>query len=478
MILSAMLTEMRYELQDSGSAIWSDAELTRGVTKSVALMSRLIPKKAIVEQVITLDVKDEALTIASSTGTLANAPVKYGTVKITGETEGHDDDFTVNHLTGVITEVGSNLADGAYTVSYTIDPYMLDISSLLSDYIKIERVEYPVGDTPPTFIVPSDIYGTYLMLKEALTEDKHIRIHYLTYWTAPGAAAGDYPRSLDNAIIIGSVGQALIYKAELYMQNSVTEIALANAAADSMATPLADINTALDSVNTIYTDVNTALDKVATYLETNEIAVDADDANAVAIMEEITAQVVSIRTAMITAITAANAHLDEVDTTDLADATDGAEKMISTGHPLINASNVGQNVGENYKDYALADVAIANVRVQTAMGYLQEFESRLKNLQAYIQESGGWVTIANTFIAEAIQRIGAMRAYVEEASQRVAEVNAWGIQADRYIATSTQYQAIAGRYLASGQAKINEMLVTLGLKAEYNMYRGSSEQFD
>ena len=84
--------------------------------------------------------------------------------------------------------------------------------------------------------------------------------------------------------------------------------------------------------------------------------------------------------------------------------------------------------------------------------------------------------MGDTFVSEASQRLGQATAFINEAIQRASEVNAWAVQADRYTTTSREYLSIAGRYLSSGQAKINEFLVSLGLRPEYSTSRGSSEQ--
>ena len=94
---------------------------------------------------------------------------------------------------------------------------------------------------------------------------------------------------------------------------------------------------------------------------------------------------------------------------------------------------------------------------------VEEAVIRLNSLRSYIEEASGWSDIAKTFVAEG--------------AQRIVEVNSWAVQATVYNNNSLNYLNLAGRYLASGQAKINEMLVMLGLKPEYNMYKSHAGQF-
>lgn len=608
MLLAELITAIRQEVQESVASVWTDAELTRALQKSIALMSRLLPKRSVVESTIVIDVDSETvttpaaasttaivnaqsinvaagnfLTIAgqpdiprklnilitdadsstyeaifiilgldennllqketyvytkgqsktllgkrifkyvssveleldsgsgagdtASVGTgnayqvpiaLANKGIKWDSEAVTNAagttTYTRDTDYRIDYANGTLTYVsgGSMAAATAYLISYDLDPYILDIGTLLpkEDYIKIERIEYPVGQNPPTYIT-YETFGDILQIKGkdvSFSEDEHLRIQYLKPWTAPSSMSrGDYPEHLDNAVIIGSVGQALIFKAEKYTQQAVTEIALANASADSMATPLADINVALDKITTHVAEADSALDKVAThvgqtstaldkvttYLETNGTTDNAKD-----VLSNITDDIAELRTAIETALDLFSTYATNATTPP------SAHDYLVDGDDFINTSNAGQNVAENYIKFAEASIQIYNSLIAQA-------SVRLNNLKSYIDEANGWVKMGETFILEggqrnnmalayvqeAEQRLGMAGAFINEAIQRVNEVNAWSLQADKYVATSNQYLNIAGRYLASGQAKINEMIVMLGVKAEFNFYKSSSEQF-
>lgn len=227
MLLNQMMANLRIELQDTEaeSNVWSEDSLKRAIEKSVGLMSRLLPKRSMVESTIVRTVTGETLTIASDTGTLANTPIKPGSLVITGKTL--DTDYRVNYLTGVVTEIDSLLTDGDYTASYELDPRMYKLSSILTKYMKIERIEYPVGNGTPT-LVTADVFGDFLVFRGdvILLEDTHLRIVYLGEWDVPTITTnGDYPSNLDDVVIIGSVGQALIFKAETYTQLAVSTTA-------------------------------------------------------------------------------------------------------------------------------------------------------------------------------------------------------------------------------------------------------------
>src|SRR3990172_9053913 len=92
MNLPEMLANMRLELSDAGS-FWTDAELTRAIQKSVGLMSRLIPKRVIIETTIITDIDNEAFTTPATASTTAiispadiSATVDGGTLTIADKT--------------------------------------------------------------------------------------------------------------------------------------------------------------------------------------------------------------------------------------------------------------------------------------------------------------------------------------------------------------------------------------------------------
>ncbi len=440
--LGTFRSNIRVALADTSETFWTSTELDRGTERAERLLSRLIPKKNIVETTITVAVTGETLTIASNTGTIANLPVKYSSETITnpdGTTvEVRDTDYTINYMTGVVTEIGALLADGAYTIAYSVDPKRLDTSTLVTDPVKITRIEYPIGNQPPTYLGSYDVIEDYIILHgdTILTAGRHLRIYYDSQWRlATQTVEGEYPSHLDEAIVLGSTGYALLTKAEKYVQQSITELELVNAAADSMGTPLADINTALD--------------KVATYLETNETTGSADDANSRAILELVKDNIADLRTAIETA-------LDEAANLLVHASTDPSAKYYLTqGDATIPTLNVADNVPENYANYARTSIQIYNSLVAEA-------NIRLSNLRSIIEEAAGWTELGDTFI--------------KEATQRIAEANAWAVQADRYRATSQEYLNIAGRYLASGQSKINEFYALLGVKPELQHTQSSASQ--
>ena len=508
MTLNGIMSSLRVELQDTNQALYSEDELIRAIDKSVNLMSRLIPKRSIVETTIVRVITNETLTITDSIGTLAYKPIKKGTVAVTGKTL--NTDYRVNYISGAITEIGSNLLDNDYLVSYELDSSMLDLSSILTDYIKLERVEYPAGNSPATLLT-FDTYGSIIVFRGTvtLTEDEHLRVIYLTKWTSPTPEEeGNYPSHLDDAIIIGSSGQALIYKAEHYTQQAAD--ALATLVAPTAYTIIKPTSPTLPIAPTSPTfDALTAPTDYTFSKPTAPTLPDAPTAPTPPSLE----------------FTAAEAAMSAVATEITA-----AKTKLTFGETLINTATRGENVAATYGSYGGVVMGGAGHRASESIARLRQVEDILakyasevttfgSEVNAYANEISGTigkyrgeveaeVAGANIFsaavgryIAEIEEQNLKIGKYRDEVNQYAAQTNAlitkyrteidcevaninnftsainkYSAQAAEQDMKARNFLDIAGRYLASGQAKINEFLISLGVKTEISYQKASSEQ--
>lgn len=346
--LTAFREAIRYELSDAGS-FYADNELNAAVAKTEGLLSRVIPKKKVVEVTLTHEVSSETLTIASSTATTTYKPIEWDSEVVTNSagttTYTRGTDFTIDYMTGVVTEIGSQMADGAYKISYHKDPQRYDLGSLLSGMLKVTRVELPVGDKPPTYIPTFDLIEDFLVFGKdvSLETGDHMRIYYDSTWTgADTSTQSDYPGSLSMVVLIGACGQALLQKAEKYVQSALTEVAIINSSADSMATPLADINTALD--------------KIITYLSSATVPPSAHD-------------------------------------------------YLVDGDDYITTLNVSNNVAEKYADYARASIQIAASFIEEATQRIAEANAWANQADKYAVTAKYYLDIAGRFLASGQAKI-------------------------------------------------------------------------
>ncbi len=406
MYIAAMRTALKLDLKD-GATLWSESELDRCVTRAVADLSRFLPLEKVYEKTLVFAVTSEAWTAAAAAGTyvaLANKPIKQGSEAVVDDAAAacvRDTDYTIDYSNGEITHIsGGKISNNEVcAISYVISQVEVDLASL-TDFIRLDRVEYPYGKVPQKFISP-EIFNMVLLVGSSgddsqaqMAANEHIAVRYFAEHTIPAAAAnGSYPLFLDNTVILAAGAYALFIKALQHEHFAVTDLA-------SMRTELG-LTTAVHSL------ITTALAKIATYLETNA------NNSAKIMLTEITTQAADLRTAVKTAVDAANAYADTV-------ASD-----LTTGAALINAANVGADVAGHYGRYAEA-------RGSVAMTYINEALARISNLRTYIEQAAGWGAVARGFIDEAVDRLAQVDRYLTEAAQYERAAGADIILADLF----------------------------------------------
>jgi len=474
MQLVAMIGALRIELQDVAEAVHSDTELSRAVQKTVSLMSRHLPKRSIVETTLARVITEETLTISSDTGTLAYKPIKVGSLAITGKTL--DTHYQVNYLTGVVTEVGSGLPDTDYTATYELDSHIFDLSSILTDYVKIEWVEYPLEDgisSRPTY----DLVGGFLLFRREveLTDDYHLRVVYHSKWTMPGVSDGDYPSHLDDIVIIGSAGQALIFKAEAYMQlarSTASGVLTVLATLDNLVAPTTPLAPNMDdvtppgdySVDALAAPDLPAAPTAPTTPDISDITPPSDytfvkpscgdfpaapsapsalDLGALTPPTDYTlnkpffGSAPTPPTTLSFTLTGYEAAADAIEAL-IADA----KLFLSVGSGYINQATRGDNVAANYGQYA-------NVAMEAAAQRNNEAVHRLRLLEEYVGTYRGDV---DKYASEVTAYLGKYQGEVQTETAGIneflARVNKYRVEVDDYNQRINEYREEVNSYLA------------------------------
>ena len=387
---------------------------------------------------------------------LANKPIKYGTgTGVSTFTRGTD--YEMDYRGGRIKAVsgGSMAANTAYTIDYTKFQLGIDLVSL-PDLIRVERVEYPVGEIPQTFIT-WDMWGTVLYItggaeqeeQGSMREDSHIAVYFAAEHRSPTEySPGTYPEFLENTVIVAAAAYALFIYALKHDHQAATD-------EDSS-------RTALTSANSGHTALSTALANVKKYLDNNS------EADAVGILKDITDDVAELRTKIIVALDAVATYLDAV-AGDLSSAdsaranymggtanyVDGGtapdvKKYLDDGDAFLNTvalGGEGVTVPDAYARYArsVKDALVAaheqdrsfyiddaRARTNAALGYVQEAAQRLASLRTYIEQSQGYVSIANMFVRKAEGHLATIGQYLQQAAGYAASAVAEMSLADRF----------------------------------------------
>lgn len=431
--LSEVLSSIRIEVSDRDGSLWQEDELIRAIEKSVALMSRLLPKKSM----------------------------------ISGEIE-------------------SAWIEGNY----------LDISSLLpvADRLgdAIQRVEYPANRTPPE-LVPVEVMGKYLWLKTnvSLKVGEDIRIIYQGTWTPPNYMQdADYPPHLDNVVIIGASGQALIFKAESYVQKAASTVeSIMDALNDILALTLdapdltapdkisLDFPTAPTSptLDTLTPPSKPSLDSLSPptpptlniELRQDEFETSYfDPPDAPSLDDTITPPDVPVDFSVPTApdldtisapsppsspaldFTKIETALDEIST-----LMTSASGYLTTGENLINAGTRGDKVGETYGSYASINTQMAKSYTDEALGRLNQIDRELQKYASEVTAYGSEVNeYANILSATVSKYRGEIEAQSLWLNQYASDIQKYG----QRLTQETQKISLYSEEVRGYLARVNE----------------------
>ena len=325
---------------------------------------------------------------------LGNPSIKFQTDSISSFAR--DTAYEMDYSGGRISmkSGGTLVVATAYTITYTKSRIDVDISSLQDDLIRIDRVEYPVGEVHQNFS-NKDVWGNILTIigdantQIEMSDAEHVMIRYYAQQSAPNdQSPGSYPEFLDSTVQLVASAYALFIKALQYEHAAVTSI----------------------------TAVGTALTNVTKYLNNNS------QEDAAEMLKNITDDVAELRTKIRVAADAMATDLAAVITVDLDQATVGASGLLETGDDTIDQLNDGENVPALFAEYSRTRTQIAGARLQTAAILAQEVAGRLNDASLYLGQSAGYAKIAEDFLAQSNQ-------YQTEANSNLLLADRWRTEA-------------------------------------------------
>jgi hypothetical protein len=298
-----------------------------------------------------IDEKSETITNAAGTTTYTR-----------------DTDYIIDYFNGRIKLLsgGSMAASTSYLIDYKKDNINVDLSSI-PDLIRVDRVEYPVGDVPQS-MVPYECYENEKLVvitgksgdtegQEIMSESDHIRVYYSAeHQPALDDMPGSIPDFLENTVSMAASAYALFQYA-LKLEHQTT-------------TDLTAAGTALTSATTAQTAVDTALTNMKKYLDNNSAA-DAESALAAG---------VAVFTSIATAIANITKYLDGNTGADAAGAlTAMATDLTAFDTALTNATKYASNNAGADAAGAAGNAAVATLH--TAIG------TALTKITTYIENN-------------------------------------------------------------------------------------------
>ena len=494
-----------------------ETDIDRAVCQAVATLSRFFPREVVAQTVFNEDVTSEAWTaIADTAVTLANKPIRFATETVTqsGSDFTRNTDYEIDYINGTITMLSTGgMSAAAATITYKMDTTMLDISSLLTEPISIDQVDVIRNDLVPTEFEAWAVHGDFLMITGSVissqtrfVDNDHIRIYYLAHHTEPTLnGSGSYPDFLDEVLLIGAAGYALLMEAMSQEYQAVTDLSSARTSISNIAAIHTAIGTAVTALAVSQSDANIALDKAfaevalanAEYDKVAAVQTSADTelATANTELDKAAAETVLANTEA----GLANTELDKIDAatggvpdaqtelaliiTALASGGDfdvALDKVTThtgqaiTALDLVNAElllgnialdnvdshlNSGTRNADNYLD--TGDGLINTVTVgRDAAGENREYAvAKIQLAAGYSAEATGRFQHGTALIGEAQQRIAASTSYINEATDRLrvvenklALVAGWLSISSTYHRSAQGYDTNASIYIQTSQA--------------------------
>ena len=527
------LLDMQASLKiDLADAAWDAFELSRGVIKAVNDLSRFLPDEKTYETTFILEVTSEEWKSAAAHGTyveLANKPIKWQSETVKSDdgatTYTRDTHYYMDYANGQITTIdvtgGMSVATD-YKITYTKSRLGLDISSMDANLVRVRRIEYPVGDVPQTFL-PFSIWEDILFINlegERVSEKKHLVIYYEAECTAPTVTAnGSFSRYLDEVIIKGAAGYALMsrglkaeHDAKIALSagnsiigtivNSLAEAALGNIGgmASAIAVALAKITTEATAINSVLSTISgyvasadAALDKIVTHVGDADSALDSvageissagqalakittHSGEAIDALAKVTTEVAkagsdagqdmeNINTELGSANTALGKVAGKI--TDMETALGELAAMWTDEESYRTKANAYLESGDDYINKVnigdrVADVYGTYAQVMAALARLSESRrtGKLAEASTHLSSASGHINEANT-------RANLVSGYVNEARERVNQAQAYISEAAGRIAVSRSYVDESTGRLGAADRHIGEANTRLGLADRY-----------
>jgi len=472
---------------------YSTTEQDRAVLQAISALSRFFPREVVTQTVYNEDVTSEAWTAISDTAvTLANKPIRFGSETVTQSSVDftRNTDYEIDYVNGTVTMLSTGgLSAAAATITYKMDGTMVDTSSLFTALIAIDRVDIIRSDQVPQIFEGWIMHGDFLMVtdysggsQQRFVDNDHIRVYYYAQHTDPTTSvASSYPAFLDELVLIGAAGYAVMIKVFQRENQAVVDIAASRTAIDSIAALHTSIGTLFTNM-ALLTDINVALDAAAAEFvlaASRLVLADAEVVLANAEIDKYDITTTGFMDLAAAGITAANTAIDDIDTildkvTTFADAATGsAEEALNT----VNAELVKM---DTQSTSALAEIGTATRNAELYLDTGDEFlntitnapdaagdyrryaEAKLQLAQIYNQVGSSRAAFASARVAEAGQRINQAGVFINEASARLAHCNAeLSIVsanlsvADRHFAGAAGYLSVASGFISSAATRVN-----------------------
>jgi hypothetical protein len=360
------------------------------------------------------------------------------------------------------------------TIATVLNDYAISIASL-TGRISVDKLEFPVGDKPPTF-------KPFTLVQETLfMEEYGDAANCYIYWSGIHTLT-DASRTFNikdsNLISLGALAYALEQHADTTLVAKISAaLVLSAAALAKVSSKVTLAETDLTSAAGVATDIATQLASAGTQLTAALAALASAISTAGG---SIDAAIAAKLTDVATRITAATTSLTAATTATSAATVRIAAAVtdLASGDDYIPTANIGLDPGGKWAVYAGIDIDAANAYNQEAANFLQQAAQNIAEAHAELAHIKALDDKRNAYIAAGAQYIAAADSYTKTAAElnhkRTAYIQSAGIHVDTasaHIMEGRHYQQNAAGYkeeakLVAAQAKAKmasfEKLLTIG----------------
>lgn len=441
-----------------------EEHLNRGIFQATAILSRFFPRELIYSRSYNLSISAEAFTSPAANGTyvtLGNKPIKHSSETVTRTSSGteytRDTDYEMDYINGKITTLsgGSMSTSTAHLVSYEMDSHIIDITSALTEPIEIVKVDVLTANETPIVLEGFNLWGDFLDITQGfgtqspISDNALIRIYYHAHHTEPDANdSGSWPRYLDEVLLIGASGYALLMESVQRMHQSVTDLATARTRLSSIAAVHTAVSTTLTNpITTEYTRLQASI-----VLANNNIAFAGTEYGLANSQFDLAP----------TPVTLANAEYDKV-ATEFAFAKTALQKAVvdlarAGGFEDSATADADQAATENAKVHTgtTGPIALANAELDKVDGILDTANTAL-DLQTVLitASSSDAETYLNAVNAELLKAVTALDNVDDNLDTDTRSAEKYLDLGDALINTINTGEDASNQYNRYAQTKIN-----------------------
>ena len=347
------------------------------------------------------------------------------------------------------------------TIATTNDSLYIDISTL-TNRITVDKVEYPIGETPPVF-QPFTLYLDSICMLTTKGDGANCYIfwsgvHILT------ESSYTVPVTQRDIITLGAAAYALqAYVDTLLAEKAAAALESARTAADKVSSKVTLAETALTSAANVATDIATQLTSAGAQLTAAIAALSAAISTAAgsidaAIASKLTDVSNRIDSAN-TSLTAASTALNSSNTRITIAAND-----LASGAGYIPTANIGLDPAGKWADYSGRDIEAANSLNQQAAAFIQQAAQHIASAHGELAHIKALDDKRSACIATGQQYIAAADSYIRTANELNHKRTACLQTATTHLASANSFTNESAKHRSLSSAYTTEAK-TLGAVA-------------